>query len=111
MELRPIRTQADYQEALREIELLFDAVANTPECDRLDVLSTLVEGCEKAHFPIEKPDPIDVKLQIEKDKLQASSSININKETENEKVLCPHCQRTATNGIKCKGICVADNDY
>jgi hypothetical protein len=28
-----------------------------------------------------------------------------------EKVLCPHCQRTATNGIKCKGICVADNDY
>ncbi|RCJ30875.1 DNA-binding protein [Nostoc punctiforme NIES-2108] len=59
MELRPIRTQADYQEALREIELLFDAVPNTPECDRLDVLSTLVEAYEKAHFPIEKPDPIE----------------------------------------------------
>ena len=29
----------------------------------------------------------------------------------NEKILCPHCKRTATNGIKCKGICVADNDY
>ncbi|MEH2207587.1 MAG: helix-turn-helix domain-containing protein [Nostoc sp.] len=59
MELRPIRTQADdYQEALREIKLLFDAVPNTPECDRLDVLSTLVEAYEKAHFPIEKPDPI-----------------------------------------------------
>jgi hypothetical protein len=28
-----------------------------------------------------------------------------------EKILCPHCQRTATNGIKCKGICVADSDY
>lgn len=56
---------------------------------------------------------MNVKLQTDKDKLQASSSININinKETENEKVLCPHCQRTATNGIKCKGICVADNDY
>ena len=54
---------------------------------------------------------MNVKLQTEKDKLQASTSININKETENEKVLCPHCQRTATNGIKCKGICVADNDY
>ncbi len=51
------------------------------------------------------------KLQTEKDKLQASTSIKINKETENEKVLCSHCQRTATNGIKCKGICVADNDY
>lgn len=90
MELRPIRTQADYQEALREIELLFDAVPNTPECDRLDVLSTLVEAYEKAHFSIEKPDLI---------------------EAIQEKILCSHCQRTATNGIKCKGICVADNDY
>ncbi|WP_292706600.1 hypothetical protein [Nostoc sp. NMS2] len=52
-----------------------------------------------------------VKLQTENDNLQASSRIKINQETENEKVLCFHCQRTATNGIKCKGICVADNDY
>ena len=59
MELRPIRTQADYQEALREIESLFDAAPNTPEYDRLDVLSTLVEAYEKAHFPIELPDPIE----------------------------------------------------
>ncbi|MEO3704264.1 hypothetical protein [Trichormus azollae] len=51
------------------------------------------------------------KLQMEKDKLQVSDYIKINQETENEKVLCSHCQRTATNGIKCKGICVADNDY
>lgn len=33
------------------------------------------------------------------------------KETTTEKVLCPHCLRTATNGLKCKGICVADDDY
>jgi hypothetical protein len=31
--------------------------------------------------------------------------------TPPEKILCPHCQRTATNGIKCQGICVADSDY
>ncbi|MBG0744751.1 MAG: hypothetical protein RLZZ29_223 [Cyanobacteriota bacterium] len=30
---------------------------------------------------------------------------------QEEKILCPHCKRTATNGIKCKGICVADSDY
>lgn len=46
---------------------------------------------------------------------QCQSPANINqeskKELENEKILCPHCQRTATNGIKCKGICVADSDY
>lgn len=59
MEVRPIRTQADYQEALREIESLFDAAENTPEYDRLDILSTLVEAYEKTHFPIELPDPIE----------------------------------------------------
>jgi HTH-type transcriptional regulator/antitoxin HigA len=59
MEIRPIRTQTDYQEALREIEQLFDAAQNTPEYDRLDVLSTLVEAYEKAHFSIELPDPIE----------------------------------------------------
>ncbi len=52
-----------------------------------------------------------VNHQTEKDYLTATTSIKVNQETENEKILCPHCQRTATNGIKCKGICVADNDY
>jgi len=32
-------------------------------------------------------------------------------EPKSDPILCPHCQRTASNGIKCKGICVADNDY
>ena len=59
MEIRPIRTQAEYQKALREIESLFDAAENTPEYDRLDILSTLVEAYEKTHFPIELPDPIE----------------------------------------------------
>ncbi|MGA1622578.1 MAG: hypothetical protein ACO36E_07605 [Synechocystis sp.] len=31
--------------------------------------------------------------------------------TAKDPILCPHCRRTASNGIKCKGICVADNDY
>lgn len=59
MEVRPIRTQTDYQEALREIESLFGVAENTPEYDRLDILSTLVEAYEKTHFPIELPDPIE----------------------------------------------------
>ncbi|AFY53114.1 hypothetical protein Riv7116_0518 [Rivularia sp. PCC 7116] len=46
----------------------------------------------------------------EQDKSQSNSN-NRDSETENEKILCPHCKRTATNGIKCKGICVADDDY
>jgi hypothetical protein len=51
------------------------------------------------------------KIQTEKDKLHSSNNIEINQDIETEKVLCPHCKRTATNGIKCKGICVADSDY
>jgi len=51
------------------------------------------------------------KLDGEKDKLHGSNNIKINQDAEAEKVLCDHCRRTATNGIKCKGICVADNDY
>jgi hypothetical protein len=53
------------------------------------------------------------KLQTETDNLQENTNVEISQEPEPEpeKVLCPHCQRTATNGIKCKGICVADNDY
>ncbi len=59
MEIRPIRTQSDYQAALREIESIFDAAENTPEYDQLDILSTLVEAYEKKHFPIALPDPIE----------------------------------------------------
>ena len=49
--------------------------------------------------------------QTQKDKSQASSNASNDAQIEDEKILCPHCKRTATNGIKCKGICVADNDY
>lgn len=59
MEIKPIRTEEDYQAALEEIERLMDAQPDTPEGDRLDVLATLVEAWEEKHFPIEEPDPIE----------------------------------------------------
>ncbi len=58
MELRPLKTEADYQEALAEIERLFDAPPHSPEADRLEILTTLVEVYEQKHHPIEVPDPI-----------------------------------------------------
>lgn len=54
---------------------------------------------------------MNVKLETDKGKLQVSNNIEINQAVAEEKILCPHCRRTATNGIKCKGICVADSDY
>jgi HTH-type transcriptional regulator / antitoxin HigA len=62
MEINPIRTEADYQAALKEVETLFNAPPNTPEYDRLDLLSTLAEAYEKVHYPIETPDPIEAIL-------------------------------------------------
>jgi HTH-type transcriptional regulator/antitoxin HigA len=57
MEIRPIKTEADYQAALAEIERLFDAAPNTPAGDRLDVLATLVEAYEAQHYSLPAPDP------------------------------------------------------
>ena len=58
MTLRPLKTEADYKEALAEVESIFDAEANTPEADRLDVLAMLVEAYEEEHYPIPAPDPV-----------------------------------------------------
>jgi HTH-type transcriptional regulator / antitoxin HigA len=62
IELRPIKTESDYNAALQEIDRLFDAVPNSPECDRLEILTTLVEVYEQKHHPIEAPDPIEAIL-------------------------------------------------
>lgn len=56
--VRPVRTEADYEAALDEIGRLMTARAGTPEGDRLDVLSTLVEAYEAEHYAIDAPDPI-----------------------------------------------------
>jgi HTH-type transcriptional regulator/antitoxin HigA len=58
MQLKPIRTDADYEAALEEIDQLMDAAPATLEGDRLDILSTLVEAYEARRYPIEAPDPI-----------------------------------------------------
>ncbi len=62
LEIHPIRNEADYRAALDEIERLFDAKINTPECDRLEILATLVEAYEQQNYPIAPPDPIEAIL-------------------------------------------------
>ena len=66
MDIRPIKTEADYQAVLEEIERLFDAALDTPEGDRLEVLTTLVEAYEDKHYAIPLPDPIEaIKYHME----------------------------------------------
>ena len=59
MEIRPIKTKADYRAALKEIEALMAAERDTPEGERLDVLVTLVEAYERKHYQLDLPDPIE----------------------------------------------------
>lgn len=59
MEIKPIKSEQDYDDALAEIDKIFDADIDTPDGDRLDVLATLVEAYEAKHWPIEDPDPIE----------------------------------------------------
>jgi HTH-type transcriptional regulator/antitoxin HigA len=62
MDIKPIKTEADYEAVLEEIEHLMDAESDTQEGDRLDVLTTLAEAWEEKHHRIEDPDPIEAIL-------------------------------------------------
>jgi HTH-type transcriptional regulator / antitoxin HigA len=57
-EVKPIRSEADYEGALAEVEELWGAESGTPEGDRLDVLATLIDAYEAEHYPMDPPDPV-----------------------------------------------------
>jgi len=59
VEVTPIRSQADYEGVLKEIERLWAAKSGTPDGDRLDVLVTLVDAYESEHYPMDRPDPVE----------------------------------------------------
>lgn len=65
-ELKPIRSEADHDAAMREVERLWGAKSGTPKGDRLDILITLVEAYEDKHYPMDPPDPIEaIKFRME----------------------------------------------
>jgi HTH-type transcriptional regulator/antitoxin HigA len=78
MEIKPIRTPADHERALREIERLWGAAEDTPEGDRLDVFATLVEAYEQIHYPIEPTGPIQaIRFRLEQQGLDERSLIGV----------------------------------
>jgi HTH-type transcriptional regulator/antitoxin HigA len=71
--IRPIRTERDYDAALREVDDLMDAAPVTPRGERLDVLVTLIEAYEARHWAIEAPDPIEaIRVRMEQRHLRRS---------------------------------------
>ena len=72
MDIKPIKTDADYRTALKEIEILMMADPDTPEGEKLDVLVTLVEAYERKHYPLDLPDPVEaIKFEMEQKGLTA----------------------------------------
>jgi len=66
MDIKPIKTDSDYQMALSRLEEIFDAPVGTPESDEADVLGLLIDEYENKHYPIEGPDPIEaIKIRME----------------------------------------------
>ncbi len=66
MNIKPIKTEEDYKQALERLEGIFDAKSGTPEGDELEILSMLIDKFEKDNFPIDFPDPIEaIKFRME----------------------------------------------
>jgi len=65
-DVKPIRTEADYDAAMKEVAALWGAVSGTPQGDRLDVLATLIDAYEAKHHAMDAPDPIEaIKFRME----------------------------------------------
>src|ERR1035437_9743124 len=66
MNIKLIKTEADYQIALKRLEVIFDAKTGTPESDEADIFGLMIDEYEKKRYPIEAPDPIEaIKIRME----------------------------------------------
>ena len=78
MNIKPIKTQKDYENTLSQIESLMDAKPNTLQMDELEILTTLVEVYEEQHYKIDAPDPIEaIKFRMEQEGLKQKDLVPI----------------------------------
>ena len=78
MNIQPIKDDADYEQALRQVEHLWTAPKGSPAGDELDVLVTLIEAYENQHYPMDLPDPIEaIKFRLEQEGKDLRSLIGV----------------------------------
>ena len=78
MNLKPIKTENDYQNALERLEVIFDAPIDTKEGDEAEILSLMIENYENEHYPIEAPDPIEaIKIRMEELNLRQKDLVGV----------------------------------
>ena len=78
MNIKPIKNEQDYTDTLSQIESLMSAKPNTPQMDKLEVLTTLVEAYEEKFYNIDAPDPIEaIKFRMEQEGLKQKDLVAI----------------------------------
>jgi HTH-type transcriptional regulator/antitoxin HigA len=78
MEIKPIKTEKDYEKALERLELIFDATPNSKEGDEAEILSLLIDNYENKNYPIDPPDPIEaIKIRMEEMNLKQKDLVGV----------------------------------
>jgi HTH-type transcriptional regulator/antitoxin HigA len=78
MDIKPIKTEQDYDKALERLEQIFDAPVNSKEGDEAEILSLLIENYENKFYPIEAPDPIEaIKIRMEEMNIKQKDLVGV----------------------------------
>src|SRR6266481_7967824 len=78
MDIKPIKSERDYEQALQRVESLWKSPEGSVESDELDVLATLIEAYEREHYPVDLPDPIEaIKFRLEQQSKDTRALIGI----------------------------------
>lgn len=78
MNIKPIKTEEDYEKAMERLEEIFDASPNTEEGDEAEILAMLVDNYENQYYPIEAPDPIEaIKIRMEEMNLKQKDLVGV----------------------------------
>ena len=78
MEIKPIKTEKDYEKSLERLELIFDANPDSKQGDEAEILSILIDSYENKHYPIEAPDPIEaIKIRMEEMNLKQKDLVGV----------------------------------
>ena len=78
MNIKLIKTETDYKNALARMEVIFDAPIGTSGSDEADILALLIDEYEKKHYPIDAPDPIEaIKIRMEEMHLKQADLVGV----------------------------------
>ncbi|WP_142785505.1 helix-turn-helix domain-containing protein [Changchengzhania lutea] len=78
MDLKPIKSESDYQKSLERLEVIFDAPIDSKDGDEAEILAMLIENYENEYYPIEAPDPIEaIKIRMEEMNLRQKDLVGI----------------------------------